>query len=79
MMQLPEFHNALRILLNIDADEFLGALYPEDGGALPPSVSPKWTQWNDFRRCPHRWFIQAPTSDAEAVWALVVKRQPTGG
>ena len=48
-MEQREFHNALRILLNIDADELLAC------GALEED-------WPSFRDDPYRFFIR--TTDA---------------
>jgi len=54
------FHNALRILLNIDAREFPGG---ED-------------DWPQFRDDPHRYFIRANDEVSEKLYALMEARKP---
>ena len=69
-MTLREFHNGLRVLLNIDAYEFMPAVYPQgtdDQGAA-------FADWEAFRDNPHRWFIQAPDAKAQAIWKIVEGR-----
>jgi hypothetical protein len=72
--EMRRFHNFLRILLNIDADEFIQAVYGRD--TAPPHDSDEWMEWEKFHKRPHFWFIAAPTEKAEKVWALVERRQP---
>lgn len=64
-MTKHEFHNALRILLNIDMDEFVAAGCDAD-------------QWPAFRGNPHMWFIRASDRDAERVWLLIAGRNALG-
>ena len=59
-MTFEEFHNGLRILLNIDQDEF-------EAGVDDSS-------WPVFRNDPHRWFIQASDKAAQRLWALMQAR-----
>ena len=59
-----EFHNTLRILLGIDGDEFVTAVY---GRQASDDVAHHrgghvWLDWVKFRDNPWAWFIQA--SDA---------------
>lgn len=70
-MTFERFHNALRILLNIEWHEFAGAIGPLYHDGRPPHE-----QWERFRNDPHRWFISAPTAHARAIWELVKARQP---
>lgn len=77
-MEFKEFHNALRILLNIDADEFIKAVHPEHDGSPPPQDHPYWKDWYRFRDNPHMWMIRVPTAQAQAIWALVEARQSKG-
>ena len=61
--RLRLFHNALRILINIDRHDLVGAGV---GGH----------HWPAFRKDPYRWFIAATDADAERVWLLIESRQP---
>ena len=54
------FHNALRILLNIDGDQFPG----------------DEADWPAFRDDPHRYFIRATDDVADALYALIEGRKP---
>ena len=64
-MIIAEFHNALRILLNIDMDQL------EDAGVIEKGDSKAWFS---FRDDPFRWFITAPDTIAAKLWLLVEKR-----
>ena len=68
-MTLREFHNGLRILLNIDRDEVGRVLSPlyENAADWDDSVSL-------FMRNPHMWFIRAPDAQADAVWEIMRAR-----
>ncbi len=61
-MDLRKFHNALRILLNIDRDEFIGA-----GG--------QDVDWARFRLNPHDFFIHCSDTTAEGLFAVIEARQ----
>ena len=61
-MTFRNFHNALRILFNLDADDLIGS------GVLTDK------QWPEFRDNPHRWFIQADDQTAYQLWLLIVSR-----
>ena len=61
-MNYPEFHNALRILMNIDQDELVNA------GVL---ISGDHNAWGEFRRDPFRWFILVPDEVSEKVWQII--------
>ena len=66
-MKCREFHNAPRILWNIDKGEFdeaVGRVSSHEG-------------WMRFRDGPHRWFIGADTADAEAVFSIIESRNTT--
>ena len=75
-MTFAEFHNALRVLLNIDADEFLGAVLPDEeyDGRQPDLKSAAWRLWDEFKENPHRWFIRAPDDQAQAIWKIIEGR-----
>lgn len=75
-MNFAEFHNALRILLNIDGDEFVHAVFGPKARVIPHSDSPEWTEWVLYRAAPHIWLIQAPDEYAKALWKVVEARQP---
>ena len=64
-MTLREFHNALRLILNIDMHELVeaGVIAKDDKQA-----------WNRFRLNPYRWLIMAPDDAADKLWALMEKR-----
>lgn len=65
-MTLREFHNALRILMNIDRDDLerAGIIGRADHNA-----------WGTFTRDPFRWFIRADDVTAEKLWRLIERRQ----
>ena len=67
-MEYQEFHNALRILLNIDQDALvnIGVLEHGDHNA-----------WGEFRRNPYRWFIRVPDGVSKKVWEIIKKREVT--
>lgn len=66
-MTLREFHNALRVLLNIDRDELerAGIIGHADHNA-----------WGTFKRDPYRFLIRADDETAEKLWRLIEARQP---
>ena len=64
-MTLREFHNALRLLLNIDMFEL------EEAGVI---AKDDMRAWYEFRDNPWRWFITAPAQTAAKLWALMEKR-----
>ena len=64
-MTIDEFHNGLRILLNIDMDQL------EDAGVIEKGDR---RNWHEFRQDPFRWFITAPDAVADRLWALMEKR-----
>ena len=70
-MTKREFHNALRILLNIDAREFVAAVY---GGEVAVQGEVR-ADWEKFRDNPWRWFISAPDGASDAVWGIVEARK----
>jgi hypothetical protein len=71
-MNLREFHNFLRILLNIDADEFMQAVYGRD--THPGEGGEEWAAWTTFREDPYRWFIKAGDQQAAALWKIIERR-----
>lgn len=64
-MTFAEFHNGLRVLLNIDQLDLVRA------GILPAN---NINAWGEFRRDPFRWFIRADDEKAHKLWALVEGR-----
>jgi len=64
-MTFEQFHNALRILLNIDRDkmEYAGII---DRGDL--------NAWGEFRRNPFRWFICVPDEKAKKLFSIIKER-----
>jgi hypothetical protein len=54
------FHNALRIMLNLEREELGLDVFA----------------WETFQRDPYRWFIRASDADAERIWVLIEARQP---
>lgn len=74
-MELREFHNALRVLLNIDADEFVGAVYAKEyAGIDTPNLLEIKSNWVRFQENPWFWFIRANDTDAKAIWAVIEER-----
>ena len=74
-MTFDQFHNALRVLLNIDYDEFAQAVNKAQTDLPPgfPRDEPE-EQWPVFRDNPHMWMVRAPTPQAEAIWSIVEAR-----
>ena len=64
-MTIDEFHNGLRILLNIDLHELV------DADVIEATDCDAWVH---FRTDPFRWFITAPDAVADRLWALMKKR-----
>ena len=58
-LDFDRFHNALRIMLNLDEHE-LELSRPD---------------WLLYMKDPFRWFVRAPTPEAERIWALIEARQ----
>lgn len=67
MQTFAEFHNALRILANIDMSEMVEA------GAI---ASDDTSGYSAFAADPWRWLIRAGDDEARAVWRIVLARQP---
>lgn len=61
------FHNALRILLNIDRFEL------EDVGAIPKGA-PGDGLWNAWKSNPFIFFIRADDGKADAIWGIMQGR-----
>ena len=64
-MEYKEFHNALRIMMNIDRDEMERAKLIDKGDH---------NQWGTFRKDPFRWFLRMPDNKALIFWDLLKKR-----
>ena len=63
-MELREFHNALRIMINLDMDELVKA------GAIDDD----FLEWTAFRGNPFMWMIRAEDARAQALWDLMKTR-----
>ena len=85
-MTFNEFHNALRILLNIDMDQMekVGIVFGDECDQpgtrnyvydRKNCVMRNELAWEKFRDNPHRWFIQASDQDATRVWKIIQERQ----
>jgi hypothetical protein len=64
-MTLAKFHNALRIMLNIDMHDLVevGIIGRDDHET-----------WMVFRQDPYRWMIHASDARAEKLWTLIEAR-----
>lgn len=60
---LPRFHNALRIMLNIDHDKIVGAGIEMDDA-----------EWKTFQASPWKWFIRQDATTANKFWQLMIER-----
>lgn len=74
-MTFDKFHNALRILMNIDKAQFMETLDPQDMEVFS-AEQPDWAkeQWCVFANNPHRYFIQCCDSQAKALWKIIEER-----
>ena len=72
--EMRRFHNFLRTMINIDAAEFIQAVYGLD--THPSAVSEEWAAWTSFRVNPYIWFVRASDEKAKRLWALIEARQP---
>lgn len=59
------FHNALRILLNIDMDKLEGAGVIQLGDM---------DEWRQFQASPWRWFIAQDKPTLDKLWPLMIAR-----
>jgi sulfur transfer complex TusBCD TusB component (DsrH family) len=66
-LSYAEFHNALRIMLNLDRSDLVQA------GVLDAQDERGWARLRDD---PFRWFIRAEDARAERFWRLIQRRQP---
>jgi len=73
-MNMREFHNGLRVLLNIDKGEFDAALHAVGSAALLGEQ-----EWPRFRSNPHMWFIRANDTLALGMIAMFTVGFLTGG
>ena len=72
-MTFDQFHNGLRVLLNIDGGDFLRAVYGPNH-SIGDVAEVQNRDWCDFRDNPHEWFIRAPDAKAQAIWKIVAER-----
>lgn len=66
-MSFHEFHNGIRILLNIDKWEL------DEAGVDLPMTGKR--SWQEFRDDPWRFFICCDTPTAMKIWSIVERRQ----
>lgn len=66
-MTFAEFHNALRVLYNIDFDEFEMVL------ADSPNLAAE-VEWKSFQQNPHRYFICADDLVANKLFSIINER-----
>lgn len=76
-MDLVEFHNGLRILINLDLHDLKAeGLFTEPGKNSADN-------WHSFRDNPWRYFIKASDNEVNRIWLAMQKRMtpasPGGG
>jgi hypothetical protein len=60
-MTFEEFHNGVRVLFNIEQDEFAAAVrFPQDFGS--------------FTMNPTTWFLKSGDEDAKGLFAIIERR-----
>ena len=74
LMPLRQFLNGIRILWNINADEFLGCINVEDREYFGDEAL-----WKRFRDDPHKTFAGLPSQDQERIFAIIQKRNVRAG
>jgi hypothetical protein len=67
ILSYSDFHNLLRMLWNVDFDEF--------SAAIPRNASAKWAK---FQENPHQFFVRADDTTAFALWGVISGRHSTG-
>lgn len=74
-MELAEFHNGLRVLMNIDQPEFEATLDPDDRKMFT-RMEAGWAErmWIRFRDHPHRYFIECCQSQTDKLFAIIQER-----
>lgn len=70
-MTKSEFHHALRILMCLDRHDLIEA------GVWDSDTEESFAAWKVFRADPFRFFVRAPDSQADALWALIEPRLKT--
>ena len=75
-MIFQDFHNGLRLLLNVDKDTFEQAVN-EAQAQLPPNFPRDAPDWPKFKANPFEWFIRAPTAQALKLWVIMQRRRTT--
>jgi hypothetical protein len=73
-MTLDEFLNGIRVLWNIDAEQYLACINKEDREYFGDSVL-----WLRFQGDPHRTFSGLPDQDQRRLFALVERRNADAG
>jgi hypothetical protein len=68
-MKFEDFHNGLRVLMNIEFDEFQKRV-----GHDWNSVGLVEDQYQRLVSNPHRYFIQAPDCVVERLFAIITER-----
>ncbi len=73
-MTIDEFLNGVRVLWNMNADEYLGCINQEDREYFGDDVL-----WARFRDEPHKTFAGLPDQDRERIFALIERRNTKAG
>jgi hypothetical protein len=73
-MTLHQFLNGIRILWNINANEYLACINQEDREYFGDDKL-----WARFRDEPHRTFAQLPDQDQVRIFALIEQRNVRAG
>ena len=73
-MTLAEFLNGIRVLWNIDADEYLPCINQEDREYYRDV-----NLWSRFRSAPHMTFSGLPSQDQQRVFALIERKNAEAG
>lgn len=69
--EAAQFHNRLRILLNIDTQELIAS----GAGVDPDTNEIRGDFIEAFQRDPFRQFIRADDRTAAAIWSIVERRE----
>ena len=73
-MTLAEFLNGIRVLWNIDADEYLPCINQEDREYFGDNLL-----WLRFAGDPQRTFSGLPSQDQQRVFALIERKNAKAG
>lgn len=74
-MELREFHNGLRVLLNLDLRDLEAAgIVFDDDQHTPGHAARRTKAYERFVSDPFRWFVRADDETADKLWALLKTR-----